>query len=131
MLFKTDKIKKIARHLFLVLKDLIRQADECIFNLNLLDESEKNKLLNKWSQPSYAFEIPKIETCIHDQFHQKATALPNHIAIQHNDRTVTYCQLNQMTEDIFIGMHALGIKNGDAVCVLMKRTPALIAAMLA
>src|SRR3990167_6379569 len=64
-------------------------------------------------------------------FSEHARLQPDHLAINYHDMNVSYGELNKASTDLTHILLDRGIKPGDAVCVLMDRTPLLIMAMLA
>ncbi len=129
--FTHDNIKRLANHFIVVLQKVLHEPDQFFTHYSILTEQEQKDLLNNWNKPLQNKNgVPQLE-CVHDIFVQQAKRFPNHPAVVHNNTTVTYQQLDAISNQIAQLLLQRKVHAGDTVAVLMERTPAILATMLA
>ncbi len=57
---------------------------------------------------------------------QSATSWPDHVAIVFRDSTLTFWELDALTNQFAHALQALGVKQGERVCLLMTNRPEFI-----
>lgn len=72
--------------------------------------------------------IPPV--CVHSLFERQVAATPGAVAVIHNDRRLTYAELDDAASRIAAHLRALGCAPGTPVAIRLGRSPELIAAML-
>ena len=130
-LFSEENVQRIGVHFKQLIEAICRHQKGPACQLNLLTPAEMKHILHEWNQPKYDFETPLLSSCAHQLFAEHARLQPDHLAINYHDMNVSYGELNKASTDLTHILLDRGIKPGDAVCVLMDRTPLLIMAMLA
>ncbi len=95
--------------------------------LNLLTEAESEQLLS-WGT-GVASDFPK-EKSVGQVFAERAKLTPDALAVTLNDEKLTYAQLDQQSERVARKLVSQGVGVGDRVAVSLRRTPALIVALL-
>src|SRR3990167_7320360 len=130
-LFSKPSIESIANQFQVILQEIINHYHQKICKLNILTEKEKHLLLSKWSHPTHDSTLPLSSLCVHESFAIQAKKNPNQVAVNDENNNVTYSDID--TFSTYLARHLLknNIKVGDRICVLMDRTPNLIATMLA
>lgn len=129
--FSKESIDNLFSHLSVIIQEICKNIKQKIITLNILTVHEKKLLLENWSKIKYNFPTPQINSCVHELFSDQAKKLPEHIAIYHNDITISYKLLDNAANNLAFDLIKKGILPGDYICVLMDRTPTLIMAMLA
>lgn len=56
-------------------------------------------------------------------FRQAATRQPGHLAMIYRDLTLTYREVLNMVDCLAHGLHALGLRQGDCLCLYMSNRP--------
>jgi amino acid adenylation domain-containing protein/thioester reductase-like protein len=131
-IFSSDSIKNIAEHLQLVIHKLsTTDLKQKIALLNLLTAKEQKNIFQEWKTPVYDFHVPQLKKCMHDLFSQQAHINPQALAIYHNQRHVTYKELDEASTQLAHLLKKNRNISSTPIAVLMDRTPSLIMAMLA
>lgn len=130
--FSKSSIEFFAEHMSVLLQSIC-MADKIakLHRLNLLTQDERKKITGKWQAKSSQHVDVAPQRCIHDLFVAQAGKTPSNLAVKHNNEQVTYHELLALTTHIADQLMQNGIQSGDNVCVLMDRTPLLLAVMLA
>ena len=68
---------------------------------------------------------------LHDLFSETARTFPDNIALRHNDRTLTYREVNSQANQLARLLLEAGVQTGDRVGLMANRSPELIVSMLA
>ena len=100
--------------------------DRPIRELDLLDDSERHRLLVEWNDT--ATEFP--DQCIHEIFEQRAAERPDAIAVSDNGTLLTYQELDERADAIAGRLRRLGIGPEAHVGICLPRSADAIAAML-
>jgi amino acid adenylation domain-containing protein/thioester reductase-like protein len=127
--FSKKSIKNIASHYAFILKKIMDEPQNEIAHLSILTNSEKTKL-NQFIKPIYHLSATNKDKCCHELFIAKAEINPNNLAVTDGINHLTYRQLNELSDQLAHYLLKKNIKTGDAVIVLMDRTPAIIVAMM-
>lgn len=97
-----------------------------ISDIDILSEREKNILLYDFNNTNV--DYPK-DKCIHQLFEEQAVKTPDKEAVIACDRTLTYDELNRLSNRIAHSLIEKGVKNGDIVAFALPRKSYLIATM--
>lgn len=127
-LFDREDIKYLAGIFQTLLENIIRNPETKIDCLNILTETEQNRLLLKFNQTATNNLTNK---CIHLHFAEQAELKPNHIAVIFEEQQLTYKQLNQSANQLAHYLQELGVKPEVIVGIYLERTPQFIVAVLA
>lgn len=131
ILYSKKNITKISSYLKNILFDLCNNPYKKAYSIELLSTQEKNKILNNWSHPEYEFPIPLLNHCAHDLISMVANMYPTNIAIVHNDKTITFEELEKKSTLLAQKLMQLGAARNDHIAVSITRSPMLLIAMLA
>ena len=99
-----------------------------IATLPLLPPTDYRRIVHDWNRT--AGEYPAADR-LADAFARRAAARPGAIALVAGGKAITYGQLNERANRLAHYLRAHGIKPGDLVAVCLKRTPDMVAAVLA
>lgn len=67
--------------------------------------------------------------CIHELVAEQAARTPDRIAVSHDNRTLTYQQLDDQAEELAQRLRAAGVGGGTPVAVVLERSLELIVAL--
>jgi amino acid adenylation domain-containing protein/non-ribosomal peptide synthase protein (TIGR01720 family) len=115
-LFKEETILRIQRHF-----------NNLITNLSLLDEAERNEYIHSFNATKE--DYPKDKT-IHQLFEEQVSRTPNAIALEWNNNTLTYSELNARANALAADLRAKGVTRNTVAGVLMERSPELVISLL-
>ncbi len=126
--FSKNSISNLLDHLESIFESIVMDPEQLTTHFSILTKSEKKLLLHQWNHPHIKICDSQ---CPHDVFSNMANQFPNHLAIQHHYRTLTYQQLNELSNQLATLLFTKGVKINQPIAVFMERTPAIIVAMLA
>jgi len=126
-LLETDTISRLSKHFQTLLEGIIANLQQPISQLPLLSEAEQQKFL-QWNQTQA--EYPH-EKCLHQLFEEQVERTPNAVAVEFEDRQLTYGQLNQQANQLAHHLQNLGVKPEVLVGICLKRSLEMVIGLLA
>ena len=120
----------IARHmgyLNQVLEALVSDPTQTVEQVDLLSAVERHQLLEGWNpqQADYPYD-----TCLHAAFTAQAARTPTALAIVHDDRSLTYAELERQSNQLARFLQAQGVGVGMRVALCGERSIALVVGIL-
>lgn len=116
-------------HFLSVLDALIDNPRQSIHNIDLVTGAERRLVLGpETSQLAVKSATP---TTIASLFAAQANTTPDVTAVQCGRNTLTYAQLSGLVEQLTRSLQSAGVCYGHVVAICLKRSPELIASMLA
>ena len=125
--FTENEIERLNSHILNLLFDGIENENKKLYELNILSEDEKNKLLFEFNDTKA--DYPK-DKCVHELFEERVKEHPDKIALIACDKTLTYKELNEEANRIAHSLIEKGVKVGDIVAFALPRRSYLISTML-
>jgi len=126
-LFDADTIQRRLASFRLLLKNLVQEPQRPISQINLLPEGEKNTILN-WAKNQTPYRDQETITSL---FEGQTLKTPNAIAVESQDKKMTYQQLNEDANHLAHHLQRAGVKKGDFVGVFVNRSVELLISLLA
>ena len=111
-----------------LLTGMVENEKEAVGRLPLLGENERRQVLMEWN--ATAADYPK-EKLIHELFEEQVEKRPDAIALIHEDRSLTYGQLNARADRLAHHLRGLGVVPDTRVAILLERSIDLVTAQLA
>jgi amino acid adenylation domain-containing protein len=93
----------------------------------MLSDLERYQLLEQWNDTEVAY--PHDRT-IHSMFEAQAGAHPDAVALEYEDRTLTYGELNRRANQVAHRLLSLGIRPDDRVAICVERGFEMIVGLL-
>jgi amino acid adenylation domain-containing protein len=126
-LFSRGMIERHAGYLRRALEAMVADSQQAVTGIDLL-LPEEHRLLTSWN----ATEAPYPEhQCIHQLFEEQAHKSPEATAIVHERQSLSYFELNQLSNRLAHQLIALGLKPGNCVAICVKRSLNMVVGMLA
>lgn len=129
--FSKNAINSITKHFKVILKELCKSANTPVTQLNILSKREREEILNTWHQPRYPFSKANIQSCVHELVQQHAKQQSDALAAQDEFRSITYAQLDAMSDIFATHLIERGVNIGDSVCVFISRSIDLVVLIMA
>lgn len=128
--YSTDLFEKataagILRHYLTFLRSVVAGTGA---EPSMVDAAERHRLLVEANPPVTAG--PPEHPSVLARFSERVAAAPAAVAVRHQGHDVTYRELDEWSAQIAAGLRDAGVCRGDAVGVLLRRSPAVVAAML-
>ena len=127
-LFKPKTIEHLASSLQLLFEGIADDATQTIAQLPLLRDKETRHLLNSLNDTET--DYPN-ESCIHQLFEQQVEKTPNNIALIFEQQSLTYTQLNELSNQLAHYLIEQGIKADDIVGLCLERSEEMMVAIMA
>ena len=126
-LFDDATINRMFRHYEVILREIVRNAEQPVSKLPLLLDSEREQLLTEWNDTRKVYPS---DQCLHELFQQQAARIPNAPALICGSEQLTYEELNARANRLAHKLRALGVGPESVVGVLLERSTSLIVALL-
>jgi amino acid adenylation domain-containing protein len=127
-LFDRAAIERMAGHLRTVLERVAIEPDERVWNLPMLTEAERRRIVHDWNATERLYPATQ---CAHHLFESVAATIPEQTALEHEDRRVTYAELNRQSNQLARYLRNRGTGPEAIVAVCMNRTPDVAIAIMA
>ncbi len=119
--------EEVSRYLETLLGAALRDPSQPVGALALLDDGARAEI--------YALgrgdASPVEPVCVHDRFEAQAAKTPDLIALAGERADVTFRELNEDVNRLAHHLRALGVERDQAVGLCMRRSPAMVRALLA
>ena len=126
-LFDQSTLERWSKYYINILEQITRQPSLNLQDISLLDQEEKDKLLNTFNDT--ALNINPDETLV-SLIDQSTETYSDAVAVEFNNTRLTYAQLNDAAERVAATLDAQNIKSHSKVAIMLPRGVELIAAML-
>ena len=123
-LFKPETIEKMMASFEEVLQKIVEDPSKTLEQITFQDYSNKNFVISG-SKMAY----PK--STLHELFAKQAEMYPNSIALEFEDKQITYDELSTMINQMANYLWSQGLRPGQIVAISLDRTPELIASLFA
>ena len=125
-LFDGDMVARFGRHYLRLLEQMADAPDAPAGQAPLLDAEEEAVVARKWNDTTAP--IPPWSTP--QRMHELAVAQPHAIAVQADDATLSYAELDARAARVAERLRAAGVRPGDRVAVMVERTTVLPISLL-
>lgn len=126
-LFRRESIEVLAEHLQEILRAASESPDQTISQLELLSPSRRKELVVEYNNS--ASEYPRDKTIVR-LFAEQVEKTPAHIALEFQNESVTYRELDQRANQLANWLRGRGIKPGVPVGIYLEHSPETIVAVL-
>jgi amino acid adenylation domain-containing protein/non-ribosomal peptide synthase protein (TIGR01720 family) len=123
---ETD-IEFILKRIEMVVKEIATNPDKLIADIDIVSESEKNKLLYEFND-TYA-EYPQEKT-IQQLFEEQVKRTPYNVAVVFDEDSMTYSELNARANQVARVLREKGVKPDSIVGIMFERSFEMIIGIL-
>jgi amino acid adenylation domain-containing protein/non-ribosomal peptide synthase protein (TIGR01720 family) len=127
-LFEAATIRRLLANLTALLAAIVEGPSRRLSELPALTAPERHALLGEWNDTAAPY---RDGATVHQLFEEQAARTPALLALAFADRQHTYQELNQQANRLAHRLKALGVGPEVLVGVLLERSPAAVAAILA
>lgn len=117
-LFKEETINRIIDEYAFILEQSIDNSTKELKDLDLISNSEKDKILYKFNDTKEEYENDK---SICEIFKEISAKYSENIALECEDRKITYKELSKLTNNIAGFLREKGINRNDIVAIVCKK----------
>lgn len=126
-LFDDTTIHRMAAHYQTLLEGIAADPDQPITDLPLLTPEERHRILVEWNDTK--IDYPK-DNCIHHLFEEQVERLPDAVAVEFEDKVLTYRELNNRANQLAHHLQKLGVGPEVLVGICMERSLELVVGLL-
>ncbi|WP_140397831.1 non-ribosomal peptide synthetase, partial [Paenibacillus apiarius] len=125
-LFELGTIERWQESFIQLLRHAVAEPGIALGKANLLSEQERNTLATWHDGP--AMELPN--TTLHQLFREQAVKTPDGIALVFGETTLTYRELDQLSDQVSLALQHRNIGIGSIVGIMARRSPYMIISLL-
>lgn len=118
-IFEERDVEFLFKRLMIILEQAIREPDKPVSELSLLEEAEVNELTVELNRTDA--EFPRNKT-LPQLFGEQVSKNPANIALEYEGQTVTYKELDELTDKLAAKLQNAGITTGSIVGMLCERS---------
>ncbi|GLX51530.1 non-ribosomal peptide synthetase [Streptomyces hygroscopicus subsp. hygroscopicus] len=126
-LFDRDTAESVCRWMTRMLTALAHDPEGRVSEADILTPQERRRMLVEWNDTDR--EVPA--ATLPDLFEARAAAVPDNVAVVHEDTELTYAELNAWANRLAHHLIDRGIGPEDVVGLAMPRSARMIVALLA
>ncbi|MFE3019450.1 amino acid adenylation domain-containing protein [Streptomyces sp. NPDC059256] len=127
-LYDEGTAAQLAAHVARLLRVVADAPDTRIGDVPLLSGEEAERLLVGYNATAVPRVLPGL---VHVRFEEQVRRTPLAVAVRHEDRTMTFVELNRRANALAHRLIGAGVEPHGAVGLLLDRTPQLLVAALA
>ena len=125
-LFDPSTIERFAARYITLLEDMARDIDNPLGDIEYLPEAEKSLILSTFNNTQQ--EYPKDKTVVH-LFEEQVEKTPDDIAVEFEDESITYEELNARANILAYKLRVLGVGIDDYVGIITEKSIDMIVGM--
>ena len=122
-LFEAETIERLLDHFTTLLAAVAAAPDHRVEALPLMSSAERQRVVTDWNSTATAFPA---DTPLSALFEAQTAAAPSSIALNFDNRSMSYGEANARANQIAHSLGAAGIRPGDFVAVRLERSEELI-----
>lgn len=126
--FEHDTLERWRDHFITLLTAAVEHPETPVARLPLLTNAQRRQLLVEWNQT--AVEFPR-GRCFHELFEAQAARTPGRVAVQFEDRQLTYHALNQRANQLAHSLRCQGVGPDRLVGLCLQRGVDMITGLIA
>ena len=126
-LFKTSTIQRHITHLGRIMESIAANPEQPVSDLEILTEAERLKILQNFNDNS--IDYPGSD-CIHTLFENQAARTPDAVALELEDRQLSYRTLENRASRLTWHIVEKGVKKGTMVAICLERSVDMIVSIL-
>ena len=127
-LFDRETMERFTSHFKELLHGVVASPDQPVFELPLLTEDERRQILIEWNNTRATFEFDKN---VHQLFEHQANHTPNAIAVEFEQTSLTYADLNRRANQLAHYLKERGVGPDVVTGIFLDRSLDMAVAVLA
>jgi amino acid adenylation domain-containing protein len=126
-LFDRDRIERMAGNFQTLLEAIVKNPDQSIATLPILTEAERHQILVEWNNT--AADYPK-DKCIQYLFEEQVERTPDAVALEFEEKQITYGDLNERANRLAHYLTTLGVGPEKLVGIFIERSVDMVVGLL-
>jgi amino acid adenylation domain-containing protein len=125
-LYERATVERMLKHFENLLDAIVKNPEQPLADLPLIDEAERDRLMNVWNSESV--EVPR-QTCLHQLFEAQAAKTPDAIAAEFRGEHLTYRELDERANQLANYLQKQGVGRECLVGICVARSLAMLVAI--
>ncbi|MBZ5490381.1 MAG: non-ribosomal peptide synthase/polyketide synthase [Acidobacteriia bacterium] len=125
-LFEPKTIRQMLGHYSQILREMVRDFQQCVSTLPLLTEAEHRQLLFDWNETTTVFA----SRCIHELFEEQARSTPDAVALEYEKQELSYAELNRRANQLGHYLRKQGVGPETRVGICLERSFEMVVGLL-
>ena len=126
-LYEETSVRRLVGQVRLVLEAMVRDAEESIGEVSLLNEVERQQVVVEWNDTQGE---RRGEQSVHEAINRQAERVPEAIAIVYEEQQLSYGELNRRSNQLARYLRRLGVGPEVCVALYLNRSPEMVIALL-
>src|SRR5436305_11182784 len=126
-LFEAETMERLLGHYEQLLKAVVENPEQQVWELPLLTAEERNQL-QKWGQTGSDYDRDKT---VAELFEECAARMPSNVAVEYNGQELTYGELNRKANQLAHYLRTIGVKAETRVAIGVERGLEMVVGMVA
>jgi amino acid adenylation domain-containing protein/FkbM family methyltransferase len=126
-LFDASTIANMAGHWQILLESIVANPMQCLSELSILTEAERQQLLSEWNDT--AVTSPGHQ-CLHQLFESQVERIPDAAAVMFEGEYLTYRELNNRANQLAHHLQKLGVGPDVMVGICVERSLEMVVGIL-
>ncbi|MEK3889669.1 amino acid adenylation domain-containing protein [Bacillus sp. FSL K6-3431] len=127
-LYDLTTIKRLAQHFTLITEEVIKSPDKKIEQIEIISTEEKQQILCDFNNTQTTFSN---QLTISKLFELQVAKTPNNIAVVYKERSVTYKELDEMSNSLANVLLRKGVIKGEIVAMMTEPSIEMIVGIIA
>jgi amino acid adenylation domain-containing protein len=125
-LFEPATVARMIGHYCVLLSGVVGNPEQLVAELPLLEEAERQQLLVEWNKRA----VYDPQKCLPEMFEEQVAATPTGVAVEYEDRGLTYAELNRRANQLGHYLKKLRVGPEVRVGIRMERGLDMVIAIL-
>ena len=126
-LFDESRIERMIEHFCTLLEAAAANPGQQLSKLPLLTDAERQQMLVEWNRTEAPY--PK-DRCLHQLFEDQVERAPDAIAVEFEDKQLSYRQLNERANKLARHLQRLGVGPDTLVALCVERSLEMVVGLL-
>ncbi len=109
------------------LESIIQMPDQPLYDYPMMSVEQRNQVLVQWNETELEYPL---ESTLHSEFSRQATETPTKVAVQFEDRKLTYAEVETQANQISRYLNQQGLGAGDLVGICVDRNEQMLVTLL-
>ena len=106
---------------------LANTPHQALKEVDVLPEAERQQILEQWNDTQAPYPS---ERCIHELFEQQVARTPDAVAVQYEDQSLSYQELNRRANQLAHYLRAQGVGPDERVGICVERSLEMVVGLL-
>jgi amino acid adenylation domain-containing protein len=127
-LFDAATIRRFAAQFQRLLHGVVRDPNLRLSQLPLMSEAERRQMLVTWNDTKKDYPT---DQCIHELFEQQVSRTPDACAVELENATLSYRQLDSKAATVADRLREAGVRPGDSIVICIDRSVDMLVGLIA